>query len=62
LTHAGRRASWLFAIEWGDAPADTIALTMDDWTLDGDVVRSDGNAIVECRSATDMQRAGCATG
>lgn len=51
------RGGWIFAIEGADAPAAQYAFNPGTWSLEGDVVRFGGD--VECRSATEEQRAGC---
>lgn len=54
------RGSWLFAIEGDAAPAAHIEVRLDAWTFDGESVEFSGNVDVECRSATETLRAGCA--
>lgn len=53
------RGRWIFSIEGSDAPAVAFPVALDDWMLDGEVVRFGSSVAVECRSATDTQRAGC---
>jgi len=53
------RGRWVFAIEGAESPDDTLSVRLDGWTLDGDAIFFSGNVAVECRSATEAQRAGC---
>jgi hypothetical protein len=50
---------WIFTIENAEAPLAYEWVSLGDFTEDGGVITFSGSIDVECRSATDTQRAGC---